>query len=78
MKKYYHRKATEQPAMEVGDLVMLNVENVRTKRQSKKVSLKLYARFKVLEKKGSWAYKLEILPRWKIDPLFHVLLLEPY
>jgi len=64
--------------MEVGDLVMLNAKNIRTKRTSKKLSPKLYGSFKVLEKKGSQAYKLEISPRWKIHPVFHVSLLEPY
>jgi len=78
MKKYYDRKATEQPSIEVGDLIMLNVKNIRTKRPSKKLSPKLYGPFKVLEKKGSRAYKLEISPRWKIHPVFHISLLEPY
>jgi len=78
MKKFYDRKAKEQPSIEVGDLVMLNAMNIHTKRPSKKLSPKLYGPFKVLEKKGSRAYKLEILPRWKIHPLFHVSLLEPY
>ena len=78
MKKYYDRKATAQPNIEVGDLVMLNAKNIRTKRASKKLSPKLYGLFKVLEKKGIRAYKLEILPRWKMHPVFHVSLLEPY
>jgi len=77
MKKYYDRKATEQHGIEVGDLVMMNGKNIRTKRPSKKLSPKLYSSVKVLEKKGSRAYKLEISPRWKIHPLFHVSLLEP-
>jgi len=78
MKKYYDRKATAQPNIKVGDLVMLNVKNIRTKRPSKKLSPKLYGPFKVLEKKGRRAYKLEISPRWKIHPGFQVSLLEPY
>jgi len=78
MKKYYDRRATAQPNIEVGDLVMLNAKNIRTKRPSKKLSPKLYGPFKVLEKKGSRVYKLEISPRWKIHPVFHVSLLEPY
>jgi len=78
MKKYYDRKVTEQPRIEVGDLVMLNAKNICTKRPLKKLSPKPYGPFKVLEKKGSRAYKLEISPRWKIHPVFHVLLLEPY
>ena len=78
MKKYYDRKATDQPKIEIGDLVMLNAKNIRTKRPSKKLSPKLYGPFKVLETKGNRAYKLEISPRWKIHPVFHVSLLEPY
>jgi len=39
----------------------------------------MYRPFKVLEvKKGARAFKLEISPRWKIHPIFHVSLLEPY
>jgi len=78
IKRYYDRKATEQPSIELGDLVMLNAKNIRTKQPSKKLSLKLYGSFKVLEKKGSRAYKLEISPRWKVHPVFQVSMLEPY
>jgi len=78
MKKYYDRQAKEQPNIEVGDLLMLNAKNIRTKRPLKKLSPKLYGPFKVLEKKGSRAYKLDISARWKIHPEFHVSRLEPY
>jgi len=78
MKKYYDRKATEQPSIEAGDLVMLNMKNIRSDRPSKKLSPKLFGPFKVLEKKGSRAYKLEISARWKVHPVFHVSLVEPY
>jgi len=78
MKKYYDRKATEQPSIEVDYLVMLNAKHRRTKRPSKKLSPKLYGPFKVLEKKGNRAYKLEISPQWNIHTMFHVSLFEPY
>jgi len=78
MKKYYDRKATEQPRREVGHLVMLKTKNIQTKQPSKKLSPKLYEPCKVLEKKGTQAYKLEISPQWKIHPVFHVSLLEPH
>jgi len=78
MKKYEDRKAREKPSIEVGDLVMLNAKTIRTKRPYKKLSPKLYGPFNVLKKKGSRAYKLEISPRWKIHPAFHVSLVEPY
>ena len=59
-------------------MVMLKANNIRTKRPSKKLSPKLYGSFKVLEKKGRMSDKLEISPRWKTDPVFHVSPLEPY
>jgi len=78
MKRYYDRKALDQPDHKVGDQVMLNAKNIRTKRPSKKLSPKLYGPFKILEQRGNRAFKLEISPRWKIHPVFHVSLLEPY
>jgi len=78
MKKYYDREATEHPRIEVGELVILNAKNIRTKRPSKKLGPKLYGPVEVLQLKGSRAYKLQISPLWKIHPLFHVSLLEPY
>ena len=78
MNKYYDRKAKQQPDITVGDLVMLNAKNIRTKRPIKKLSLNLYGPFKVMETRGNRAFKLEISPRWKIHPIFHVSHLEPY
>ena len=63
MSKYYDRKAKQQPDIAVGDLVMLNAKNIRTKRPTKKLSPKLYGPFKVMEKRGNRAFKLEISPR---------------
>ena len=60
MKRYYDRKAIPQPNIEIGDLVMVNAKNIRTKRQSTKLSPKLQGPFKVLERRGNRAYKLEI------------------
>ena len=78
MKKYYDQRTTPQPDIDIGDLVMLNAKNIRTKRPTKKLSRGLYGPFKVLEKRGNRAFKLDISRRWKIQPVFHVSLLEPY
>jgi len=78
MGRYYDRKAKQQPDFKVGDLVMLNAKNIRTKRPSMKLAPKLYGPFKILEQRGELAYKLEISDRWKIHPVFHVPLREPY
>jgi len=39
--RYYDRKAKQQPDFKVGDMVMLNAKNIRTKRPSKKLAPKL-------------------------------------
>jgi len=78
MNKDYDRKAMEPPTSVVSDLVMLNAKNICTKGPSKQLCPKLYAPFKVLEKKPSWAYKFKISPQWKIYRVIHVSLLEPY
>ena len=38
----------------------------------------MYCPFKLFEKKGNRAFKLDIPGGWTIQPLFDVLLLEPY
>jgi len=78
MKKYYNRRATEHPNIEAGVLVILNARNIGTKHPSKKLRPKLYGTFKVLEKEGSRAQKLEISRWWKIHDVFHVSLVECY
>src|SRR5437879_2948997 len=50
MKKYYDRKAIQQPDIKVGDRVRLNVKNIWTKRPSKKLAPKMYRPYTVLEK----------------------------
>jgi len=58
---------------------MLNAQNIPTKQPTKKLSPRMHGPFKVLEvKKGEQAFKLEISPWWKIHPIFHLSLLEPY
>ena len=78
MKKYYDQQATPQPDIIIGGLVTLNAQNVRTKRPTMKLSRRLYGSFKIIERRGNRAFKLNIPPRWNIHPVFHVSLLEPY
>jgi len=78
MKKYYNRKATKQRDLKVGDQLLLNVNNIHTKRLSKKLNPKLYGPFQIIEKLGNRAFTLEISRRWKIHPIFHASLLELY
>ena len=76
--RYYNQHARQQPDFKIGDLVMLNTKNICTKHPSPKLAPRLYGPFKILEQRGNLAYKLQIFNRWKIHPVFHVSLLEPY
>ena len=78
MGRYYNQHSKQQPDFKVGDLVMHNAKNICTKRPSPKLAPRLYGPFKILEQRGNLAYKLQISDRWKIHPVFHVSLLEPY
>ena len=50
--KYYDRSRKEAPPYSVGDLVMLNGKNIRTRRAAKKLDVKLFGPFKVVRLVG--------------------------
>jgi len=78
--KYYNQKvANKEPQFKVGDWVMVNVKNIKTKRPSKKLDYKLRGKFEIEKLCGTNAYRLKLPPlSGKIHPFFHVSLLEPY
>jgi hypothetical protein len=75
MGKYHDRRAKEPPKYSVGDLVMLNGKNLKTRRPSRKLDAKLHGPFKVSKVLSPTAIKLELPSRWHIH---HVSLIEPY
>ena len=78
MAKYYNRHAQQQPALKVGDLVMVNMKNMRTKRPSKKLDHKRLGPVEVIEAVGKRAFRLKLPPEARNHPVFHVAELEPY
>src|SRR5690606_7007646 len=64
----------------VGDLVMLDGRNLRTRRPTKKFDHKLYGPFKIIKKIGENAFELDLSehPTMRVHPVFNVALLEPY
>lgn len=82
MSKYYNRNviaSKKEPKFKVGDWVMVNAKNIKTKRPTKKLDYKLRGKFKIKRLIGTNAYELELPPSTgKIHPVFHISLLEPY
>ncbi|THC87386.1 hypothetical protein EYZ11_013167 [Aspergillus tanneri] len=71
---YTNRHRTSAPAYRVGDKVWLDLRNIRTERPSKKLDIR-NAKYTIIEKVGSHAYRLNTPPG--IHNVFHVMLLRP-
>ena len=80
MGKYDNCSRKEAPPYSVGDLVMLNGKNIRTRRAAKKLDAKLFGPFKVvrLVGQGGQSVELELPQRWRVHNVFHTSLIEPY
>jgi hypothetical protein len=65
------------PVLNPGDAVWLKRKNIRTTRPSGKLDHKQIGPYKILERVGSRAYKLDLPATVKLHPVFHISLLEP-
>ena len=77
--KYYNQKHTPK-RFKIGDRVMLLAKNIRQLRPSKKLADRYLGPFEVEKVVGDHgqAYKLNLPEAYRIHPVFHVSLLEPY
>lgn len=64
------------PEFAVGEKVWLSGKHLNSDRPSKKLDWKYYGPYKVIERIGRRAYKLELPRTVKVHPVFHVSLLE--
>jgi len=78
MRRYSDPPRKEPPAYQVGDLVMLNRHNIKTRRPSKKLDHKNHGPFQIEKIVSPLAVRLTLSRKWKIHNVFHVSLLEPY
>lgn len=78
MAKYANQNRLPAPDIAIGSKVWLNRKNIKTRRPSLKLDYKRFGPFKVIEKIGDVAYRLELPKTMKrIHNVFHVSLLEP-
>ncbi|RVX03831.1 Transposon Tf2-8 polyprotein [Vitis vinifera] len=79
MKKFANIKRTAR-SFNIGDLVYLRLQPYKqqsvVQRRNLKLSPRFYGPYKVLEKIGTVAYRLELPPEEKIHPVFHVSCLK--
>lgn len=79
MSRFFDRKRGESRQYQPGDLVWMEGINIRTDRPMKKLDDKRYGPFKILEKVGRSAYRLDIPRSWRgIHPVINEALLSPY
>jgi hypothetical protein len=66
------------PDFKVGDLVMIDAQNMKIKRPSKKLDHKKIGPGKILKKIGTRAFRVELPTTIEVHNVFHVSLLELY
>lgn len=74
----YNRKHDPGPSFEVGDQVLLSMENIKTTRPTKKLDIRHSGPFRIHAKISSHTYQLDLLSEWRIFDIFHVSLLRPF
>ena len=74
---YYDKKTRPIANLEVGSEVYLNTKNIQTERKSKKLDHKRIGPFKIIQKVGTHAFKLDLPESMKIHPVFNAALLTP-
>jgi len=72
--QYFNQKmAQKEPTFTVGDWVMVNAKNVKTRHPTKKLDYKLRGKFRIKRLIGTNAYELELpASTGKIYPVFHI------
>jgi hypothetical protein len=76
MAKWYHAKAPDQPKFRVGDKVMIDARNFKTKRPSKKLDHKKIGPVRIVKLIGKRAVRVELPTSMKQHNVFNVTALE--
>ena len=78
MKTQFDRSHQMEPEFKTGEEVLLEGENLKTNRPTRKFEHRRFGPFKVEKKIGQRAYRLKLPSTWKVHPVFHVSKLFPY
>jgi len=78
MRRYVDPARKDPPAYQIGDLVMLNGRNIKTRRPTRKLDHKNHGPFQIEKIVSPLAFRLTLPRKWKIHNVFHVSLPEPY
>ena len=79
-KKEFDKNVAPAPEFKVGDCVWLNRRNIEMTRPSQKLDQKRLRPFEIVDVVGEskTAFKLKLPLHWRIHPVFHASLLDPY
>ena len=75
LQKQAHNKSVKPRKYVLSNKVWLNNKYIKAK-QKQKLKVKFFRPFQVLPPAGKQAYKLQLLKKWRVYNVFHVLLLE--
>src|SRR5436190_13386233 len=78
MSKYFDSKRSQAPPFKIGDKVLLDCRNLKTKRSSQKLDHKMYGPYEIIDLIGTRAARLQLPSTMRCHNVFHVSLLEPY
>ena len=77
MVKYYNLRYQKEPALKPGDMVIVSMKNMASRRPSKKLDHRSLGQVKVLEAVGKRTCKVKLPPLALNHLVFHVSELEP-
>src|SRR5437762_229994 len=78
MGKHTDAHRTEHPPFQVGDKVLINVKNIRTRRPSKKLNHRYLGLFPIIKLIETKTVRVGLLKTIHCHNVFHVSLLELY